>query len=708
MLAVLSVAAGLLATPAPGATRTDLDQDWQFRADPDGHGLDSGWNATVPSGTESVTVPHTWNRGRLHDYRGVAWYFRRFEAPPHAPGDPVELHFGATFYSARVWLNGVELGAHAGGFTAYSFDITSHLRPVQAARPTNLLVVRLDNRTGIATIPGTAARGGPEAVYDWWPYGGVVRDVWLTTSGAAWVRRQSIRTDRNGRTDQSAAGATIHDRLFLAGALARKTPITVHVTAFGPDNRAEASDTRVIALARGSTEVEMSLELPHPALWGIDHPNLYRMEVELRGPGNVLLDENNSTFGVRTLEIRNRHLLINGERVRLTGMARHEDSPWEGLAETPGTIRYDYDDMKALHTTVSRPVHYPQHPFVLDYADRHGIVLIPEIPVWQFSEQQLADPRVLELAQQQMREMIEEAGNHPSIFGWSVANESAMGTPGGIAYFRAMRSFIRTLDPDRPVSFADDTLYKLQRADQSAANDADFLMMNQYFGSWHGPASALGPALDTIDRLFPDKMVIISEMGYAGIFAKSSAEADRARITILQEQLPALAARDWIAGAILWCYQDYRSPRNLWPGETDGYVDHGVVDEARQRRPSYDVWKRLNSPAKIAARWVGSSEATPTGFTLEVTPNTERSLPFYPLHDYRLTWRLLDEQGKALANGDRPLAELTQPVSVTASLPADAQGKGYRLKVALLSPTGLIAGDTTLEWPPRPVPGRQE
>lgn len=677
----------LFATPVAAAMRTDLNRDWQFRADPAGNGEAAGWNSTVPADTETVTVPHTWNVGRLHDYLGVGWYFRRFDKQPLAPGAHVELHFGATFYSARVWLNGVELGGHEGGFTAYSFDITSSLRD------TNVLAVRIDNRPGIATIPGIAARGAPDARYDWWTYGGMVRDVWLTTSGSAWVVRQDIRTEQN------AASAVIHDRIFLGNAFVRRAAVTVRVTAFGPDNRVEASDTRVTPLARGASDIEVSLTLTRPKLWGIDQPNLYRMEVELRDPKNAILDASSATFGVRTLEIRDRHLLLNGERVRLTGIARHEDSPWEGLAETPGTMRHDYDDMKSLHTTLSRPVHYPQNPFVLDYADRHGILLIPEIPVWQFSEAQLADPRVLLLAQQQMREMIEQAGNHPSIFGWSVANESATGTAGGIAYFRAMRAMIRKLDPGRPVSFADDNLPKLERAEQSAANDADFLMMNQYFGSWHGPASALVPALDKVDRLFPGKMVIISEMGFAGIFASNPVEADQARIRTMQEQMPVLAARDWIAGAILWCYQDYKSPRNLWPGETEGFVEHGLVDEARQRKPSYAVWKALNRPAAIAASWSGLPGQGPTGFAVAVTPNTDRNLPFYPLHDYRLAWTLVDDKGKPLTSGERPLAELTAAMSVTGSLPPAAPGHSYRLHVTLLSPAGSVAGDETLEWP---------
>jgi len=105
----------------------------------------------------SVTLPHSWNIGRLHDFMGVGWYFRTFDTPTHDPLSHVQLHFGATFYQSRVWLNGVPLGSHEGGFTAYAFDITPQLRD------RNFLAVRIDNRPGIATIPGygRAARPSP-------------------------------------------------------------------------------------------------------------------------------------------------------------------------------------------------------------------------------------------------------------------------------------------------------------------------------------------------------------------------------------------------------------------------------------------------------------------------------------------------------------------------------------------------------------------
>jgi beta-glucuronidase len=677
----------LTAAPALAATRTDLDQGWQFRVDPDEFGESFGWNAALPSDTEAVNVPHSWNIGRLHDYLGVAWYFRRIEIGPHAPDAHIELHFGATFYKAHVWLNGVDLGSHEGGFTAYSFDITPYLRD------SNLLAVRIDNRPAADTIPGYGARGAPQAWYDWWTYGGVVRDVWLTSSGPAWISRQAIRTASSGRD------ALVSDHIYLRSADGAAAALQLRLTVYAPDNRVAATSTQSLLFAAGPTDLTVSLKLIRPELWGIDHPTMYRLSAELLDRGGKVLDQQQDNFGVRTVAIRDRHLLINGERVRLTGLARHEDSPAQGLAETPDTMQRDYDDLKALHTTLSRPVHYPQNPFILDYADRHGILLVPEIPVWQFNEAQLSDPKVLALAHQQMREMIEQAGNHPSIFAWSVANESAMGTPGGIAYFRAMRAMIRAIDPDRLVSFADDNLSKLDRAQQSAANDADFLMMNQYFGTWHGPAAALGPALDKVDRLFPDKMVIISEFGYPGPFAGNAIAADQARVRTIQVQLPVLAGRDWIAGAILWCYQDYKSRRNLWPGQVEGYVEHGVVDEQRRRKPSYDVWKQLNAPASIEARWLDDTGSAPRRFTLIVTPSSERQLPFYPLHHYRLTWRALAADGSAIASGQRQFDELFSAQQLSGKLSADADRRSVRLVATLLDSTGAIAAERTLERP---------
>jgi beta-glucuronidase len=666
----------------------DLDRDWMFRTDPDSIGQHSDWQRHPPTDTLSINLPHTWNLGRQDGYLGKAWYCKTFAMPMQSPDLHVKLHFGATFYSAHVWLNGTELGTHEGGYTAYSFDITRQLR----AR--NYLAVEVDNRIDATTIPGLAQRGDPYAWYDWWDYGGIVRDVWITVTGPIEVNRQQIRTQmKDGQ-------ARINDQVIVENHFPQQKIFLLSITVFDQEGNAAAHESRRIDVAPGTAPITISTSVRTPELWGIDHPHLYRMTAEVRDAQGHILDQQSDTFGIRTIEIRDRHLLLNGERVRLTGVARHEDSVSEGLAETAGTMRYDWDDMKSLQVALTRPVHYPQNPFILDYADRHGILLIPEIPVWQFSEAQLTNPRVIARAKQQVREMIEESGNHPSIFAWSVCNESDTGTRGGTAYFRTMRDYIRQLDPNRFVTYADDELPKLKRAEDSAANDADFLMMNQYFGSWHGPESELSESLDRVGGMFSDKMVIISEFGLAGIFARNPEDADPMRVEIIRRQMPELARRDWIAGAILWCYQDYKSRRTLRPGWDGGFVEHGLVDEYRQRKPSYYVWKELNALAAIDARWEATSSDAPLRFTIAVSPNRVENLPYYPLHNYRVAWQVSDESGKLINRGEQPFADLEEPQAISGQIQPLGDAKILKLHVTLLGPENTIAAEESVEWKP--------
>jgi beta-glucuronidase len=687
----LTILLFMVSVPVFASSRIDLNRDWQFCVDARETGEASGWPEHLPADTESVNVPHTWNMGKHDNYLGKAWYFRTFEMPAESSSLNVQLHFGATFYSSRIWLNGVEVGGHEGGYTAYSVDITSHLLPL------NYLAVEIDNRLTEQTIPGYAMRQKvpQDAWYDWWDYGGIVRDVWLTVAGPIEIQRQRIRSEIK------PGSATVRDQIFLTSKLKSGQRVSARLTAFDPDNRIVATQTTSLGVVPvkakiADVEIDGSLQIDAPRLWGIDHPNVYRMAVEITDETGKMLDQQSDTFGLRTIEIRNRHLFVNGERVRLTGLTRHEESQWEGLAETAGTMRHDYDDMKSLQTTLTRPAHYPQNPFILDYADRHGVLLIPEIPLWQFSESQFRNPRVLALAKQQIKEVIEQAGNHPSIFAWSMCNESETATPGGIAYFRAMKEYVNKLDPGRFVSYADDKLPDLKRAEDSAANDADFLMMNEYFGSWHGPETELSASLDKVDQMFPHKMAIISEFGLSGIFGKDEEDADRKRVKIIEDQMPELARRDWIAGAILWCYQDYKSRRNLRFGLEEGYVDHGVVDEYRQRRPSYYVWKEMNAPATISAEW-NNSQDVPTAFTVTVKPNSAEALPSYPIRDYRLTWEVYDEN-KLLTRGEHWFSALSSDQTTSNPVEGGRPGHKLQLHLALIRPTGEIAAEKNLDW----------
>jgi beta-glucuronidase len=664
----------------------DLGGPWQFRIDEHGAGFESGWARAVPAPVETVLVPHTWGVGRHAEHEGIAWYWKRIDVPPALRGKRLELHFGAVFYRARVFVNGVAVGEHEGGHTAWFVDAT------RALGDSGLVAVEVDNRPGLATIPGWAMRleQTGSVWYDWWHYGGLVRDVALVAHERALVRRQAIRT----RLDGGAAVVTTDVALEGQGAFELAGRVV------GPDGRELARARSSIALAGASTR-RLELRVAEPALWHFDAPRLHTLELRLEAAGK-LVDERADAFGVRQVEIRERGLWLNGERVRLTGVTRHADSPAEGLAETRGTMKADWDDLKALQVVLTRPVHYPQHPYVLDYADRNGVLLVPEIPMWQFSEGQMADPKVRALAKRMLQEMVEQARNHPSVFAWSVCNESATNTAAGRAYVKEMAEHLKALDPDRFVTYADDGLPWAKDASENANQHTDFVMMNQYFGSWAGPAEGLAPALEKVGRMFPDKPVVISEFGLAGPFAPDTAQADRLRVGIMESQLAEFARHDFVAGAIFWCYQDYKSHRNLWPGLTTDWVEMGLVDENRQRLPSYAAWREATSPARVRFEWRRPSRyARPTGFEAAIERRGPGELPSYELRGYRAEWEARDHDGTLLASGARELPVVGAPATVAGEWP-ETNTREIRVRVRVLRPTGFVAAERSERfWDPR-------
>ena len=686
--------ASLLALPAVASAteKIDLNGRWLFRIDPKTEGEAQSWFRATPTGTESVRVPHTWNIGKYDDYEGVAWYFHTFDLPALAPQKHVELHFAATFYLSRVWVNGVEAGKHEGGHTEYFFDITKLLKPGQ-----NTIAVELDNRPTETSIPGLALKlkPGGNIWYDWWHYGGIVRDVWLAENDGVLIRRQQIRSD----VDLATNSAQVKDSIYLENSDVKPQKLTVTAHLFGPDGSDLGNKTQTVSLAPGGKQaVELAFSLDKLQLWDLDHANLYSIRAGVSDSANHFLDEKSDSFGNRKIEIHDRHLYLNGQQVRLAGMTRHEESPWEGLAETAGTIKHDYDDLKILHTTLTRPVHYPQHEQVLEYADTHGILFVPEIPIWQARADQLGNPKFIALARQMLTELIEQNANHPSIFAWSVSNESDMSTDEGRAYFKQIKALVNQLDPSRFVTFADNDISYGADPKKEAANDADFIMMNQYYGAWNGPEDGLVKMLEHAGSSFPDKMFIISEFGTPGIFGTNTVEADKLRVHILHHQLDLFAKYDWIAGAIFWCYQDYKSHRNLWPGYMEGYVDHGVVDEYRQRRPSFYAWEKRTAPATLQTQWKYLGWYQTGGFEVTTGRNPITQLPSYPLKDYKLHWEYRDGEGKLLHQGDFALPDMDQPQTLHADWAADPSVHHATLHVTLLNPRGESETEQTLNF----------
>jgi hypothetical protein len=290
-----------------------------------------------------------------------------------------------------------------------------------------------------------------------------------------------------------------------------------------------------------------------------------------------------------------------------------------------------------------------------------------------------------------MREMIEQDFNHPSIFAWSTCNESATNTPGGKAYFKTMYDFIKVLDPDRYVSYADNLITSTANPNDNAASIADFVMWNAYF-----PTDLLPSALERVNRDYPDKTVIISEFGVANYFTPNSEAGDKLRQRVFHDQMEMFGKQDWIAGALMWSYQDYKSHHDLWPGETEGWVNTGVVDENRQRRPSYYVWRELNSPAHITLEWQYAPNGV-SGFHAKIERRRPDEIPSYTLRGYRVTWEVRDNDGTKLVGDEKILPDVGPPQTLEASWPV-AASKSLRLTLRLYRPTGFVAAEKNLDW----------
>ena len=687
--------------PAVPSSSISLSGEWRFAVDPNVWGEAQGWAEPGfdDSAWSSVTVPHTWNVMPEHsNFNGVGWYRRGFKLPATAQDAHIRLRFEAVYYQARVWLNGQYLGEHKGGYTLFEFDVSEMVE----LDGENVVVVQADNIRSTDRIPTQRV--------DWWSYGGIVRDVSLEISSRAFISGQKIVAIPHLIAVDSADRATITTTLTIQNAFTE--PVEGTITGDVLDEATGASvlvslSTLPVNLPPSqSTDVELTTMISRPKLWHFDHPHLYRWSAVLVTADGQTLHTDEDTFGVRLVELKDAQLYLNGEPVRLVGLTRHADSPEHGLAETVTVMTADYDDLKRLNMVFSRPVHYPQAAFILDYCDRNGILLIPEIPTWQLSQEQMANPDMRELSRQQLREMITANFNHPSVWAWSVTNEVASETQAGRDYIQDMIAFTKSLDPTRPVSFASYRLYHTLEIEDEATKFADFVMMNEYYGSWAGPKDGLSIALDRIHATWPHKPVIISEFGLDAYWntyrwsprdtgapsefysipegqPSDSEETDIQRRLVITEQMDVFRSKPFVAGAIFWTYQDYHTPTGF---------KMGLVGDDRRPRGSWWVLREEYSPVLIDSVTFSPTPGDRRSATVSLHTRgpVEEDMPVYTLRGYSLHWTVTSPEGdKAFSEGDLPLPTLAPAATWSGEVKWVVSDADYVLTVSVVRPTGF-------------------
>ena len=501
-----------------------------------------------------MPIPSDWNTrdSRLFFYEGTVWFKKSFRFSPEK-GRRTLLYFGAVNYDARVWVNGEEAGHHIGGFTPFNFDVTDLLREGD-----NFVIVKVDNKRHPEDVP--------TQIFDWWNYGGITRDVLLVDVAETYIENYSLQLDPKDP-------GKLHFSVRLDKALPGQR-IRLRIPELGIDREA-------VTGADGTAVLDIPAK---PVRWSPSHPKLYAVELSLGG--ETLRDD----IGFRTIETRGRQILLNGEPIFLKGISMHEEKAFGGgRANSTADAATLLDWAKELGCNFVRLAHYPHNEYTVREAERRGILVWSEIPVyWTIAWE---NPDTYRNAAGQLKDMIARDHNRANVIIWSIANETPH-SPQRDRFLGDLAQYAKALDDTRLISMAMEvtSASNYHNKLQDNMNDyVDVVSFNQYIG-WYRDVDDAPKMTWEIPY---EKPVIVSEFG-GGAKAGLHGSKDERWTEEFQENLylqntAMLDKIEGLSGTTPWILKDFRSPRRVLDGIQDYYNRKGLVSDDGQKKKAFRV-----------------------------------------------------------------------------------------------------------------------
>lgn len=586
-----------------------LPEGWKFLKH------DAAPDAAVSGEWQPVSVPHCWNaldgqNGKAAEpdlkdgyYRGPAWYVRPLDIPADWKDKRVFIRFGAAFLVADVYLNGEHLGQHRGGFAAFCYELTSHLK---FGAP-NELRVRVDNARNEEIAPLSA---------DFTMEGGIYRPVNLLVTSQTCITPLDFGgpgvyvTPKNISADSVDVGIEVK----LNSPDGKIVPTNVFLAIWDQQHKAwaalEAPDIK-------TADYRPLIHLAHPHLWnGIKDPFVYTVNVKLTQNGK-LIDEVTQPFGFRTLAVtQEKGFLLNGQPYPIHGVNRHQEKRDLGWALSDADHDADFQTIREMGATAVRLAHYQQAEHVHDIADKTGLLLWQEIPV--VNEIGGSDA-FADNAKQQLTEMIRQGYNHPSIMTWSTFNElyNVKTTPACETLIAALDKLARELDPTRIPSGVSD------HPERVALNRIpEWIGYNDYPG-WYGhDVERLAKDVRHFSEIVGNKRVAMSEYGAGANPAQHQEGAlvqpgpnnspfhpEEWQTFVHERHWAQLKDHPDVWGTFLWVMFDFAvDHRN--EGEQPGINDKGMVTEDRKiKKDAFYFYKANWNPEPMV--YLTSRRATP-------------------------------------------------------------------------------------------------
>jgi beta-glucuronidase len=519
----------------------------------------------------TLQVPGDWNMqsAALLNYEGPLWYERHFDYEPQ-PGTRAFLHIGAANYRARAYVNGQLVCTHEGGFTPFDCEIT---RAVKAG--SNSAVIMVDSTR--------LADGVPTLKTDWFNYGGLTRDVSILTVPSTFIDDFDLHLDRPTRS---------------------KIEGYVHVVDAAPGTAVEVEIPEAHLRATGRTDAEgraaIEMDAPKLALWSPQSPKLYKVKMTAqtggKAGGGKTGDSLTDSIGFRTIEVAGSRILLNGQPIVLHGVCIHAEAPVRsGRVDSDPDVTTLLTWVKQLDANYVRLAHYPHDERMTRAADRMGILVWSEVPVYW--AEHFEDEAVYQKSQQQLGEEIRRDRDKASVILWSIANETP-NNPVRTAFLKRSAAFVHQDDPTRLVTAAllVRTEGNTKIIDDPLGTSLDVVGFNEYIGWYDKDADAADTTVWKTSPELAGKPLIVSEFGAAAKYGLHGPVTERwteeYQANVYKHQIPMLNGIPHLRGDSAWVLMDFRSPIRVLPGIQDGFNRKGLISNLGQKKQAFFVLQK--------------------------------------------------------------------------------------------------------------------
>lgn len=650
-----------------------ISNDWSFTIDKNGEGVSGQWYQHSLPGAKAVNLPHTWNVEEEHqNHYGWGWYQKSISVPASWKGKNVVLEAGAINHSSMVYVNGKKVAENIGdGFNKISINLNGKL----AYGKKNIITVAVNNDYGKTKVPFGNS-------FDWPNDGGIIRPVKLIVSdkpaAAYLLATPQLNVATNEGNLHLKLGFEKQANLQLAVVITEENQPTKNVVL-----------RQTVKPAWKNGEAVMDFTLPSIRPWHFDFPNLYRIDVTV-WKGKKAVDKISTHIGFRELKFADGKTYLNGERIKLMGVEWTAGSnPDYGFAEPDSIILAMGKLMKDVNCIFSRQ-HFQQGDVFYDFCDRNGILVQQEVPLW--GPETPANDTIRSIATRQLERMVNTLYNHPSIFSWGVGNELRARDSDMKAMIAGLLQKARVLDPSRHTAYVSNTLkegfYNSPGFVPDAAADGDYLMMNEYGGSWWGlSVGQIGAYMDSIHLSYPSLPFFISEFGLCEPNFKGG---DERRAEDLIYHMAVYEAKPYVEGAIYFDLTDYRTH---YPGTSERNKFrrrvHGVYDMYGKPKPSMKVLREQSSPLEVQNLNRGRNGK------LVVVAYGSVGLPQHTVKGYKLY--VSDKTGNYASTKAYTIPDVKPGQRITVEVDDLYGGEGI---VTVVRPTGYVVSQKSFYWTP--------